>query len=157
MDLSLREIKSFSRCSINQDFLNLSIDEQKSYITNKLKNVDWCKSNKRLEYNTWLYYKNNGYNPQLVIILTKYYIKINDIMISIRIQDYFFIKFMIKFIKNKNVKDWLCDGYLVNDKVLVEFPLMTHKYEKHYRVDYLLHISDNNYLCIDRYFAGIFP
>ena len=141
MDLSLREIKSFSRCLINQDFLNLSIDEQKSYITNKLKNVDWCKSNKRLEYNTWLYYKNNGYNHQLVIILTKYYIKINDIMITIRIQDYFSIKFMIKFIKNKNVKDWLCDGYLVNDKVLVEFPLMTHKYEKHYCVDYLLHIS----------------
>jgi hypothetical protein len=156
MTLSLREIKSFARINtINQDFLNLSMEEQKIYITNKLKNVDWYKSNKRIEYNTWLYYKNNGYNPELLSITnlelgtTKYYIKLNGVMVIIRIQDFFFIKFMIKFIKKKNIKEWLCDNYLLNDKVLVEFPLMTHKYEKIYRVDYLLHISDNNYLCIE--------
>lgn len=156
MELSLREIKYFSRINtINQDFLKLSVNEQKSFITEKLKNVDWFKSNKRIEYNTWLYYKNYGYNPELIsetnteLNTTKYYIKLNEVMINIRIQDYFFIKFMIKFIKKKNIKSWLCDGYLLNDKVLVEYPLMTHKYEKNYRIDYLFHISDNNYLSIE--------
>jgi hypothetical protein len=42
-------------------FLNLSVNNQKNYITDKLKNSNWFKSNKRLEYNTWLYYKNNGF------------------------------------------------------------------------------------------------
>jgi len=49
---------------------------------------------------------------------------------------------MIKILK-KNIKNWLC-----YDKVLV-YPIITHKYEKNYRIDYLLNISDNNYLSID--------
>lgn len=156
MELSLREIKTFSRINIiNQNFLKLTAIEQKNYITEKLKNVDWYKTNKRIEYNTWLYYKNNGYNPKLInnldtkLNIIKYYIKLNDVIINIRIQDYFFMKFMNKLLKKKNIKNWLCDGYLIDDKVLVEFPIITHKYEKNYRIDYLLHISDNNYLSIE--------
>jgi hypothetical protein len=153
MELSLREIKSYSRINtIDQNFLELTENEQKNYITEKLKDVNWCKSNKRIHYNTWLYYKYNGYNPELINDHNiKYYIILNKIKIkiNIRVQDFFFIKFMIKFIKKKNVKNWLCDKYLVDDKVLIEYPIITHKNEKNYRVDYLLNISDDNYVCIE--------
>lgn len=148
--MQIREIISFSRIdNINQNFLNLSISDQIIYITNELKNVNWYKSTKRLEYNTWLYYKYNNYNPELLYERNKFYIKLNKIKIRIRIQDFFFINFMNKLMKKKSIKQWLCDGYVLNDKLLVEYSINTHKKNKGYRVDYMLNISDNNYLCVE--------
>ena len=99
--LSIREIKHFSRLN--------KITEQnvkdKQFILNELKNVDWYKSIKRIEYNTWLFYKNNNYNIYLDIerkrIRNNYLLIIEDVKIKIRIQDFFFLKF-IKKLKKKN-------------------------------------------------------
>lgn len=147
--LSIREIKHFSRLN--------KITEQnvkdKQFILNELKNVDWYKSIKRIEYNTWLFYKNNNYNIYLDIerkrTRNNYLLIIEDVKIKIRIQDFFFLKFIKKLKKKKLLQDWVIDNYIDINKILIEEPIITNKSSKEYRVDYLLHISNNNYICIE--------
>ena len=146
MQLNLINIKSYSRIdTIDSKFIKLNIEDQKKYIIKKLHSVNWYKSVDRIEYNTYLFYKFN-FTVDL-IEETYYYFVIDDIKIRIRIQDYFFLKFMNQFKKKHN--DWFIEGYLDPKKVIVEYPTFTHNYNKQYRVDYLFHISDNNYLCIE--------
>lgn len=153
-NISIREIIDFSRINpIPETFLELTNEEQKIYLLSKLKFVDWYKSIERLEYNTYLFYQNIGFTVNFEIInsgkFNQYFIKLDSYSIKIRIQDYFFIKFMNKLRKKSLIKKWFNREYLVSKKVLVEYPINTHKYDKKYRVDYLLHISGNNYICIE--------
>jgi len=152
--LSIRTIRNFSRVKVIPDnFCNISKEEQKAILLPRLKYVDWFKSTDRLEYNTWLFYKNLGCNVSLQSYnmnnYKKYCIIIDDIDIHIRIQDYFFIKLMNRFKKKKLIRDWFEDNYLDDTKVLVEYPICTHKYDKAYRVDYLFHVSGDNYICVE--------
>tara|TARA_B110000971_G_C19987050_1_gene490097 strand:- start:315 stop:1487 length:1173 start_codon:yes stop_codon:yes gene_type:complete len=153
-NISIREIIDFSRIkSIPEKFLEMTNEDQKIYLLSKLKFVDWYKSIERLEYNTYLFYQNIGFIVNFEIInsgkFNQYFIKLDSYSIKIRIQDYFFIKFMNKLRKKSLIKKWFNGEYLELKKVLVEYPIYTHKYDKSYRVDYLLHISGDNYICIE--------
>jgi len=130
-NVSLREIRIYSKFVVESNFLNLSSEEQKTFITDKLKTVDWY-NDKRINYNTWLYYKYNDYNPELIIKKKKYYIILNKIQIRIRIQDYFFLTFMNELIKQKYIKKWLIDGYLLEDQIYVECNIKTNQNKKMY-------------------------
>jgi len=154
VNISIREIKCFSRINlIPEKFLEMKKEDQKIYLLSKLKFVDWYKSIDRLEYNTYLFYKNIGFAVNFEIInsgkYNQYFIKLDDYSIRIRIQDYFFIKFMNKLKRKSLIKKWFTNEYLDNKKVLVEYSINTHKYDKAYRVDYLFHISGDNYICIE--------
>jgi hypothetical protein len=153
-NISIREIRYFSRIdSIPEKFLEMTKDEQKICLLSKLKFVDWYKSIERLEYNTYLFYQNIGFVVNFEVInsgkFNQYFMKLDLYSIKIRIQDYFFIKFMNKLKKKSLIKKWFNGEYLDFKKVLVEYPINTHKYDKSYRVDYLLHISGDNYICIE--------
>jgi len=50
-NVSLREIRIYSKFVVESNFLNLSSEEQKTFITDKLKTVDWY-NDKRINYNT---------------------------------------------------------------------------------------------------------
>lgn len=147
-NLSLIDIKNYSRIdSIDKNFIKLNLEEQKKYIISKLHLANWYKSIFRIEYNTYLFYKNNNFEIELVEEDKKYLFVIENIDIRIRIQDYFFIKFMHQMKKSRS--DWFIDNYLDSKKVIVEHPTPTHRNDKSYRVDYLFHISDNNFLSIE--------
>ena len=150
INLSIREIKKFSRLNIiTENFLKINNDKQKQFLLDQLKYVDWYKSINRLEYNTYLFYKNIGFDVNLEIINSQYFIKFDNYNIKIRVQDYFFIKFINKLKKKSLIKKWFNYDYLDYRKILVEYPINTHNNNKSYRVDYLLHISGNNYICLE--------
>jgi hypothetical protein len=150
INLSIREIKNFSRLNtIHEKFLKMDNDKQKQFLLDQLKYVNWYKSIDRLEYNTYLFYKNIGFDVNLEIIDSQYFIKFDNCNIKIRVQDYFFIKFINKLKKRSLIKKWFNNDYLNYRKILVEYPINTHNNNKSYRVDYLLHISGNNYICLE--------
>lgn len=150
MELDLLNIRLFSKIKIlDVSFIRLNKNEQQNLILNELKSENWSKG-ERVSYNTWLYYKNNNYDPELEKNKKKHYIIFNQIKVKIRIQDFFFIKVMDELLKNKYMDKWINPyGYIENDRINIEKTISTHKKNKNYRPDYTIKISKNNYFCIE--------
>jgi hypothetical protein len=148
--LGIREIRKFSRIeSIPENFKDLDLIKQKQFLLNHLKGQNWSKTD-RLDYNTIIFYE-NFFTCFLIQRNKKCIIIIDTIQINIRMQDYFFIKFMKKITKKKLNKNLWFDQYnFINNKaILVENPESTHRRSKGYRVDYKFHISGENYFCLE--------
>ena len=150
MELDLLSIRLFSKIKIlDESFIRLKKNEQQNTILNILKNENWSKG-LRIEYNTWLYYKKNNYEPCLVKNKKKYYIDFNHVKIKIRIQDFFHIKIINELLKKKDMDKWFnLYGYIDYDRIYTEKNISTHKKNKKYRPDYTIKISGNNYFCME--------
>jgi hypothetical protein len=132
-------------------FCQYNINEQKLYIINNLNSINLHDTTTRINYNTWQFYKKYDFNIKLEKIKKKYYIIINENLIQVRSQDYFFINFVNKLSKKKKIKEWFDEdtGYIESNKIKIEDNITTYNGNKRYRVDYLFHLSENNYIGIE--------
>jgi hypothetical protein len=134
-----------------KNFKQYNLIEQKEYINEKLKEINLHSTIKRLNYNTWIFYDIYNFNIKITKKKKKYFLEISKIPIPIRVQDYFYVKFMKLWMEKEDIKNnWLNDdNYIDDDKILIEKLIKTHEGNKNYRIDYLINISNNNYIAIE--------
>jgi len=145
-------LKNLSRINdFPKNFKQYNLIEQKEYIYDKLKEINLQNTFKRLHYNTFIFYDLYGFDIKTTKKKKIHYIEISKILIPIRVQDYFHIKFMKLWLEKEKIKNtWLNDdNYIDDDKILIEKLMKTHNGNKQYHIDYLINISNNNYIAIE--------